>query len=59
MSAPLSVDISAFQGAIDFHAYCAWAKQWDGIACLTMKSSERVEFADPRFGIMRSQISLL
>lgn len=44
---PQFIDISAFQGAIDFRAYCAWAKQWDGIARVAMKSTEGVGFTDP------------
>jgi GH25 family lysozyme M1 (1,4-beta-N-acetylmuramidase) len=51
---PQFVDISAFQGAIDFSAYCAWAKQWDGIARIAMKSSEGVGFTDPRFTTNRA-----
>lgn len=44
---PQFVDISAYQGAIDFRAYCAWAKQWDGISRIAMKSTEGVGFTDP------------
>jgi lysozyme len=49
MSVPQFVDVSVFQGNIDFTAYCAWAKQFDGIARIAVKSSEGVGFTDPRF----------
>lgn len=43
------VDISSFQGSIDFSAYCAWAKQWDGISRIAIKATEGVGFTDPHF----------
>ncbi len=40
MARPLCVDISAYQGVnIDWKAYVRWAKQWDGIARVIMRSS--------------------
>jgi lysozyme len=37
---PLCVDISVYQGVnIDWNAYVTWAKQWDGIARVIMRSS--------------------
>ena len=51
---PLYVDISAWQGTIDFHAYCKWAKQWDGVARIAMKATEGVGYIDPRFESYRA-----
>ncbi|HLV99860.1 MAG TPA: GH25 family lysozyme [Ktedonobacterales bacterium] len=40
MARPLCVDISVFQGtSIDWKAYVAWARQWDGISRVIMRSS--------------------
>ena len=37
---PLCVDISKYQGLnVNWKAYVAWAKQWDGIARVIMRSS--------------------
>lgn len=52
--APQFVDISSFQGAIDWVAYRAWAAQWDGIARVAMKATEGVGFTDPQFGANRA-----
>jgi len=49
MSTPQFVDVSGYQGNIDFTAYAAWARQGDGIARIAMKSSEGVGFTDPSF----------
>jgi GH25 family lysozyme M1 (1,4-beta-N-acetylmuramidase) len=43
------VDISSFQGTIDFVAYRVWAASFDGIARIAMKSSEGTTFIDPLF----------
>lgn len=43
------VDVSAFQGAIDWTAYKQWSAQWDGIARVAMKATEGVGFTDPQF----------
>jgi len=51
---PQYTDISAWQGAIDWVAYCKWASQWDGIARVAMKSTEGVGFTDPRFQANRA-----
>lgn len=49
MGTPQFVDVSQFQGNIDFIAYCAWARQWDGIARIAMKATEGTGFTDPLF----------
>lgn len=51
---PQFVDVSAYQGTIDWSAYCAWAKQWDGISRIAIKSTEGVGFTDPRFETNRA-----
>jgi GH25 family lysozyme M1 (1,4-beta-N-acetylmuramidase) len=43
------VDISSFQGTIDFGVYSIWARQWDGVARIAIKATEGVGFTDPRF----------
>lgn len=48
------VDISSFQGPIDFVANRAWAASFDGIARIAMKATEGVGFVDPRFRANRS-----
>jgi GH25 family lysozyme M1 (1,4-beta-N-acetylmuramidase) len=55
MNTPSFVDISAYQGSIDFVAYRAWAASIDGIARIAMKSSEGVGFTDPSFAANRSR----
>jgi GH25 family lysozyme M1 (1,4-beta-N-acetylmuramidase) len=55
MTTPQFVDISSFQGNIDFVAYAAWARQWDGIARIAMKSSEGTGFVDPLFVVNRAK----
>jgi GH25 family lysozyme M1 (1,4-beta-N-acetylmuramidase) len=48
------VDISSFQGNIDFVAYRAWAASFDGITRIAMKSSEGIGFIDPLFAENRA-----
>ncbi len=48
------VDISVFQGTVDFRAYCTWAKQWDGLARIAIKATEGVGFTDPTFAAHRA-----
>src|SRR5579884_1492601 len=52
---PQFVDISAYQGTIDFSAYRKWAASFDGIARVAMKSSEGTGFIDPSFAVNRAK----
>lgn len=52
--APQFVDVSSFQGAIDWVAYRSWAAQWDGIARVAIKATEGVGFTDPQFAANRA-----
>jgi GH25 family lysozyme M1 (1,4-beta-N-acetylmuramidase) len=53
MTAPQFVDVSSFQGNIDFMAYAAWSRQWDGIARMAVKATEGTGFIDPHFQLYR------
>ncbi|SRR6266550_488093 len=55
MTTPQFVDISVYQGNIDFIAYVNWARQWDGIARVAIKSSEGTGFTDPLFHTNRAK----
>src|SRR5690242_21813174 len=46
---PQYVDVSSFQGAINWQQYKTWASQWDGISRVVMKSTEGTGYTDPRF----------
>lgn len=46
---PQFVDISAWQGHVDWPAYKQWASQWDGVSRVAMKATEGVGFIDPQF----------
>lgn len=48
------VDVSAFQGNIDWTAYKQWASQWDGVSRVAMKATEGVGFTDPQFAANRA-----
>lgn len=51
---PQFVDISAFQSPnIDWHAYRAWAAQWDGIARVSLRSSYGTGYIDQHFASYR------
>lgn len=52
---PQFIDASAYQGNIDFAAYCAWARQWDGISRIALKATEGVGFTDPSFAANRAK----
>lgn len=43
------VDISSFQGNVDFASYATWTRQWDGKARIAMKATEGTGFVDPLF----------
>lgn len=50
MAIPQFADISAFQPEnIDWKTYRAWAASFDGVARISMKSTEGVGFTDPHF----------
>jgi len=52
---PQFVDISAFQGNIDFVAYRKWAASFDGIARIAIKATEGTGFIDPNFATNRAK----
>lgn len=52
---PQFVDISSYNGTIDFPAYCAWAKQFDGISRIAIKATEGIGFTDPQFAANRAR----
>lgn len=53
--APQYADISGYQPeSIDWHAYAAWARQWDGIARVAIKSTEGSTFTDAHFAKYRA-----
>src|SRR5690242_13601703 len=52
---PQFVDISAYQGEIDFVAYRKWAASFDRIARIAMKATEGIGFTDPRFQANRTK----
>lgn len=52
--APQFVDVSSYQGAIDWVAYRTWAAQWDGVARVAMKATEGVGFTDTQFEAYRT-----
>lgn len=54
MSSPQFVDISSFQGAINFAAYVPWSKQWDGVSRIALKVTEGTTFTDPAFATNRA-----
>jgi GH25 family lysozyme M1 (1,4-beta-N-acetylmuramidase) len=43
------VDVSSFQGQIDWPLYVKWAKQWDGVSRVAIKVTEGTGYTDPRF----------
>ncbi len=47
--APLYADISSFQTVSSWPDYVAWAKQWDGIARILLRSSQGVGVPDTSF----------
>lgn len=49
MTTPQYVDISAYNGAINWQEYKAWATQWDGIARVAMRSSYGTGYTDLDF----------
>lgn len=49
MSTAQFVDVSSYQSAINFHAYAAWARQWDTVARIAMKATEGVGYTNPVF----------
>lgn len=53
---PQYVDISAFQPInIDWHTYRQWAKQWDGISRVAMRSSFGTGYTDIHFPTYRRE----
>src|SRR5712672_54628 len=53
MTTPQFVDISQFQGNIDWQTYKAWSKQGDGVSRVAMRSSYGVGYIDAHFNTYR------
>lgn len=49
MSTPQYVDVSVFNGSIDWAAYKAWATSFDGISRVAMRSSYGTGYIDAKF----------
>lgn len=54
MTTPLYVDVSAYQGKIDWPVYAQWARSFDGVARVAMKVTEGVGFIDPNYHTNRA-----
>lgn len=49
MATPIFVDVSSFNRTIDYGAYAAWVKQFDGVSRIAIKASEGTGFQDALF----------
>lgn len=55
MNTPQFIDISSFQGNIDFNAYRQWSESFDGVSRIAMKTTEGIGFTDPSFASNRAK----